>query len=390
MGRPSKKSETKNHGDYFEVKRDIYDALGNKMFPRKSFYSRISKADAKKNAEEFQRKYLVNSVTGAPAGSTVVTFKSWAETWLETYKKGKVKDNTYHAMYKNIVDKHLIPHFGSYNISAILPIDVQRFFDKKQKENALETIKKMRSCLTAIFKTAVENGYCAKTPMTESLVISSDKKPVKKRAYTGSEYDKLIEYASTHKNGLDILLLAKTGISRSELLGLKWADIDFEQSVIYINQGTVNMKSIVTDKWQTVSEGLKNEYRRRVIPIDADLLYRLKNRPQTIQVGGNKARGRKPKPVKTEYVIHNTKGGVYNPDNWGRNVYRPFMAEFSKATGLTALNPHELRHTCATHWKDAGVDLFSIAKLGGWSDLDMLSKKYGHNNIDTLKKALKL
>jgi hypothetical protein len=56
---------------------------------------------------------------------------------------------------------------------------------------------------------------------------------------------------------------------------------------------------------------------------------------------------------------------------------------------IPILNPHELRHTRATLWKDDGVDLYTIAKLLGHVDLDMLSKRYAHNSIAALKKALK-
>lgn len=389
MGRPKKQKKEFNHGDRYEIKQNIKDAFGNIIMPRHSFYSKISKEDAIKQAEEYQTKLLISSATGEPTSGNIVTFKSWAETWLETYKKGKVKDSTYYATYRNIVDKHLIPYFGSYNIAMIKPIDIQKFFDKKAKKNALETIKKMRTYLNAIFNTAIENGYCAKNPVTKNIKIFSEKAPCKKNVYLEDQYNKLEEFAKKNSS-LDIMLLLKTGISRSELLGLKWENIDYDNAIIWIMQGTTNVKSIKTEKMSTVSDGLKTEYRRRPIPIDPELLQMLKDKPQIISVGGNKKKKRPPKKVKTEYVIYNSKGGIYNPDNWCRNVYKPFMQAFHEETGIPALNTHELRHTCATHWKDMGVDIFSIAKLGGWSDLEMLSKRYGHNNIESLKKALKL
>ena len=77
--------------------------------------------------------------------------------------------------------------------------------------------------------------------------------------------------------------------------------------------------------------------------------------------------------------------------NWTNRVFKPFMRDLQKSyPDVPALNPHELRHTRATLWKDDGVDLFSIAKLLGHSDLDMLAKRYAHNNVDTLKRALGL
>ena len=44
------------------------------------------------------------------------------------------------------------------------------------------------------------------------------------------------------------MLLLETGISRSELLGLRWEDIDLEKQVIHINHGLVSYRSADEDK----------------------------------------------------------------------------------------------------------------------------------------------
>jgi integrase len=52
------------------------------------------------------------------------------------------------------------------------------------------------------------------------------------------------------------------------------------------------------------------------------------------------------------------------------------------------LTTHELRHTRTTLLKDAGTDLFSIARLLGHVDVNMLIKRYAHDNVETLRKTL--
>ena len=323
-----------------------------------------------------------------------VTFKQWSKTWLETYKKGKVKDNTYRAMYCNIVDKYLNPYFGKMAVSLIRPIDIQKFFNQCELKYSLETIKKMRFCLRAIFDTAIENGYLIKSPMTKRLSIASKKESKQKRVYSQDQYDKLIKYCKEN-NGLDVLILAETAITRSELLGIKWGNLDFENKILYIEQGAANVKSVTDDTWRTETDGLKNKYRRRQIPIiDDDIWEMLREKPRVVSVGSRTNRKHRV-PVITEYVFYNHFGRIYNPDNWYLHTYKPFMAAFHNyclkeyKEDIPILTPHELRHTCATLWKDNGVDIFSIAKLGGWVDLDMLAKRYAHNNVETLRKELK-
>ena len=391
MGRSKKiKEEPKRADGLYEVKMTVDKTFDGKLI-RKSFYSTTSKDDARKQGQEYIIEHEIASRTGVAIIEKEITFGEWALKWLETYKKGKVKDNTYRGTYENPVKKHLIPHFGKAKIDSIKPIDIQNFFDKKAKTNAIETIKKMKECLCGIFETAIENDLCFKNPVTKNTKISSSVSNVKKRAYTQEQYDTVMKFAKKHPAGIDIMTLLKTGISRSELLGLKWDDIDFDNGIINVNQGTVEQKDTNTDKWTVVSAGLKNNYRQRPIPIDQELITLLKNKARVVYIGGNKAKKIDPIPVITRFVFYSPQGGVYSPKNWYRRVYKAFMEDMIAAhPDVPPLHPHELRHTCATLWKDNGVDLFSIAKLLGHCDLDMLAKRYGHNNVDTLKKALGL
>lgn len=387
---PRPKKEQPNHGDLYEVKITVGKTFDGKLI-RKSFYSSISKADAKAQAEQYKIDMEASRLTGAVFVSREVTFEDWARKWLETYKKGKVKDNTYDGTYRNPVEHHLIPFFGAALLDVIKPVDIQSFFNEKGKTCSLESMKKMRTCLRAIFETAVENDLCRKNPVTKTIVLRSEVKNAVKNVYTQAQYDTAHAFAEGHKDGLSILVLMETGISRSELLGLRWEDLDVKDELLYIRQGLVQQKDSETGKVVTVSDGLKNTHRCRVIPLRPELVARLSAHPKVVYVGGNAKKGVEATPVITEHIFHAPEGGPFTPMNWTNRIFKPFMRELHEAhPEVPELNPHELRHTRATLWKDDGVDLFSIAKLLGHSDLDMLAKRYAHNNVDTLKRALGL
>ena len=55
---------------------------------------------------------------------------------------------------------------------------------------------------------------------------------------------------------------------------------------------------------------------------------------------------------------------------------------------LPCLTPHELRHTRATFWVDSGLNLLEVAYLGGWTNLQMLRKRYYHVNISRLREKI--
>ena len=118
---PRPKKEKPNHGNLYEVKITIGKTLDGKLI-RKSFYSEISKADAKKQAEQWKIDQAVAEQSGESFVTQDVTFREWAKKWLETYKRPNVRPNTFQNSCLNPVDKHLIPYFGDARLRDIRPI----------------------------------------------------------------------------------------------------------------------------------------------------------------------------------------------------------------------------------------------------------------------------
>lgn len=386
MPRPKKLLPNRKDGLY-EVKITLGKRLDGSLI-RKSFYSSKSKSDAQKQAEQFQIDLAVAERTGEAFITKNQSFAAWAEHWLSSYKLGKVKGNTFLGTYQNPIEKHLIPYFGATALSDIHPADIQDFFNEKGRTYSLETLKKFRMCLHKIFETAVENELCRKNPVTKSITLVSQKQSAVKKVFTLEQYQKIDRFA-VEQHAIDILVLLRTGISRSELLGLRWEDFDEKESVLYIRHGLVQYKDPMTEQWTLDAKGLKNEYRSRPIPIDAELSELLRLKPHFVGLG--RAGTSFYREVPTDFIFPSASGGPISPTNWSKRRYAPFMNLFlSENPDIPFLTPHELRHTRATLWKDAGIDLFSIAKLMGHADLNMLSKRYAHNTIDSLKRALGL
>ena len=301
---------------------------------------------------------------------------------MELYKRPYVKANTYSGTYLEPVKRHLIPYFGEMDIDSIRPIHIQEYINKASKKYAPETVKKDCNVLNLIFDTAVDNQLCTKSPMAKSLKRPKVEAQAQKQAYTQEQYDTVYRFAEQWEGGLALMLLLETGISRSELLGLRWEDLDLAGQRICINQGLVACRSAEEDKEVLICDGLKNRFRRRVIPIVNPTLWeRLCQAPRTVSIGKN--------VILTEHIFHSPEGKPYHPHNWETRVYRRFMRELHTAyPEIPILSPHELRHTRATLWIAQGMDPYMAARLLGHSDLKMLSKIYDHTTPETLLKAL--
>lgn len=387
MARPKK--EDFNRADKrYEVKITVGHDTSGKCI-QKSFYSTKSKDDAKKKGLEY-----LNALEHGRLEETIrnQNFTVWSRRWLEVYVKGRVKDSTYYSNYELPLQRHLIPYFGKMNLSDIRPSHVIEFINDKIESYPTETVRKFIVCLSQIMEAAVDENFCARNPVTKKCTVPKKKKETSKRAYTPEQYELVLQYAKSVK-AVDIIILLKTGISRSELLGLRWNDVDFQNKILHICQGVTEFKNISTGKYNKIADEPKNKYRIRDIPIDDELINALNNLPRQIKTGGNKKLGIPPTSIEPKYIIHDSKGNMTNPKNWSRYRYNNFMTQMNahyleEGKDVPILNAHELRHTRLTLWANAGVSIYMIAKLAGHVDLKMLAKVYGHPDIEAMRKAI--
>jgi len=261
-------------------------------------------------------------------------------------------------------------------------MDIQKYVTEACKTLAVSTVQKDVVVLDLVFRMAVKNGMCAKNPVDE-IKFPREKNMKVKRAFTQQQYDAAYELAKKWPNGESLMLMLETGVSRSELLGLRWTDLDDEKHFIHINQGLITYKDIDAGCNITTADGLKNKYRKRTVPIiNDDLWQRLQSMERTVTYQGNE--------VQTEYAFHTLKGTPWDPNTWASRVFRPFMQALCAAhPDFPKLSPHEIRHTRATLWIAQGIDPYMVARLLGHCDTKMISKVYDHTRPETLEEALK-
>lgn len=374
MGRPKK--EKPNHATgMYEVKVTIGHNFDGTPI-RKSFYSSVSKAAAKAKADEYKINQAVAEHTGESFVSKEECFDTWARKVLENIK-GTVKDSSYNLTYKNSIENHLIPYFGKHKVNQIKQFDIQTYFNKKSKELSVGSLKKHKMALNKIFEYAVVNDLCAKNPVT-LIKITSDIKETEKHTYTKEQCDKVLEYSYEHRYGLGVYLMLEYGLSRSELLGIMWTDLDFENKLMNINRGVTDVQNANTGKMEVIIGEPKNDFRKRVIPLKEATIEFLKSRLNN-----------------SKFVICNSKNTVCSPRTWSRRHYSVFMKDMhdyyiKQGIDIPMLNPHELRHTRATIWVNDGENIFAVADVLGHADLKMLRKRYAHSDAESTRKLLKL
>lgn len=368
---PRKKKELPNHGTLHEIKITIGKNPDGSLI-RKSFYSAISRDDARKKAEEYRIMTEAGNITGEGYIERDLTFAEWAHRWLESYKRPAVKEQTYNDTYVRVVEAYLLPYFGKMKLRDIKPVHISDFYTAQAAVYYESTLSKMRLCLNGIFNSAIDNGLCTRNP-ARSVKFTVVNVGEQRRVYTPEQYETVREFALSHRFGLAILLMLDMGLRRSEAVALQWMDIDLAERTLSVRQAaTEGNGGAVLDEPKTFTS-------KRTLPIPPDLCEYIADCKRAGKYTADE-----------HYVICGREGALLRPVNFAHRRHDVFMRELTAAhPDIPALTPHELRHTCGTRLYRETGNIYAVSKFLGHADLDTTVRIYVHNDVETLRKDLK-
>lgn len=153
-----------------------------------------------------------------------------------------------------------------------------------------------------------------------------------------------------------VLLLATTGIRRSELCGLKWLDIDWQQNALRIQRSVVKYGN-----YDYLINNTKTKKSQRYIPINLKIRRLLENK---------------------HAVITNDDSFIFSrPD--GQPIYPEVIYDYIKRTGkkigIPSITVHMLRHTVASLLLQAGEHPKIVQELLGHSSVSITLDIYSHS-----------
>ena len=185
-----------------------------------------------------------------------------------------------------------------------------------------------------------------------------------------------LDAIASHRLAGPIRLETLYGLRRSEILALKWRNVDFGSSAVTINEGLVEVKGGVA--W---TPG-KTERSRRTIPVDGVTMAAIKahrraQNAERLHAGATW--------VGLDLVVTTRTGNYVEPRN-----FDAILDRLIERAGLPRLTSHGLRHTAATlmvrHSADVG-ELRVVADILGHSP-EMLMKVYAHTVPESLRSVV--
>lgn len=364
-------------GDYWRW-RGYYTKNGEKK--RKEIVAK-SRKKLRAKVEEFQNELESGSVCEG------VTVARWCNIWLEEIVKTSVKIRTYEN-YKCTIDNHIVTNFGKIKLKDLQVMQLQRFFNELAKTHAVSTISTIRNHFILLLNSAVEYSYISanvakrtKPPARVKIEIEIlDDEQINKLLYVATE-GKYIYYSTKQfwnenegmiflrKSYYVVLMLALTaGMRQGEIFGLKWENIDLEQSKLRVASNMVTSKSQgqLLSTTKTVSS-MRNILlpRRTVEALKKWKMYQQGYAKKWAGIYKNMQ----------DLVFPNSFGKLTSISNFNKRYFKKMLAAAEISNTFTF---HCLRHTHATQLLKAGVNVKVVAERLGHSNTSTTMNIYAH------------
>ncbi len=194
--------------------------------------------------------------------------------------------------------------------------------------------------------------------------------------YTIDEIQKLFECIKEHECKLPIMLTAMYGFRRSEVLGLKWNAIDFENKLISVQHKVLETK-IDGKREIYLSDKLKNQTSNRTLPLlpqAEKLLLDKKNEIEKNKVLLGKSYDNR----YLDYVCVDNLGRLILPNRLTHNFIK-----IIRKNNLKHIRFHDLWHSCASIMLSNGVPMKQIQEWLGHADFSTTANIYSHLDYKT-------
>lgn len=277
--------------------------------------------------------------------------KRQLDIYAKRVSNNRMSPSTYEG-YRKIINGSLMPIFGKYNIADITP-----YIIKQWVTSLTVTPKTAMNCITPlkhVFDDALNDGIIAENPLNKlalKKLIDETLKPSDYYAEPFNETEKQIiinAISGQLKNLIQFGLWSR--LRTSELIALKWADIDLEKKVANIR----NAKVCKIEKSTKTKAGI-----RTLILLPKALSALIDQHNYT----GD-----------SEYVFHNPNTNkAWSSSGKVSDTWRKILSKLD----IKYRNCYQMRHTYASTLLSKGENPLWVSTQMGHVDIEMISKKYG-------------
>ena len=278
-------------------------------------------------------------------------------------KDGGIADSSY-VRYKRNCKTHLYPYFGPIAIQDLTGTTIREWI--KTLMCRRKTIANILTPLRAIVRRALSDNYIKTNPFDQVELDDILKKEQKKSQFKIDPFDRDEINAILSVDDGQIKNLYQfaffTGLRPSELMGLRWGDVDWIHHTVYIEETIVDKKA----------KGPKTDSGYRTVMLLPPARRALEDQKQ--------------------YTFLEGKQVFYNPRTgkaWetSQQLRRTAWTYLLKRAGVRYRNPYQTRHKYASMLISQGENVLWVSKQMGHANMQVTLKRYTNWLPDTNAKG---
>jgi integrase len=320
-------------------------------------------AKTRKEAGEKLREAQKSLDDGLSLDTGRQTVAQYLDKWLSASVKPSVKTKTYQG-YESLCRTAVVPRIGRKQLAKLTTLDLQALYTELTDSGlSPRTVQHVHRVLHRAFVQAMRWHLIPRNP------CDGAQKPrvprVEMTVWTPPEADAFLIATREHRLHALYVVALTTGMRQGELLGLKWADIDWTAGTLAVHRCL---------QWQR-GNGLvfiepKTARSRRPVHLSQLALTALRAHKDR-QAFDHRAAGEHWSA--SDLVFCTTEGVPLSPTNETKRFQRA-----TAAAGLPAIRFHDLRHTAATILLVKGVHVKLVSEMLGHSTIVLTMDTYSH------------
>lgn len=294
------------------------------------------------------------------------------EDWLAVKKK-QLRPDSYEA-YRCNYDVHIKPYFEPKHLTLgeVMPRVIFQYVRAKEDEGqSKKSIRKHLVILNGVFKEAVAMGELTFNPCANITVKDNSDERFEGTAYDVATAKQLLDAIKGDPIEPAVYLGLYLGLRRSEIVGLRWKDVDMENGIIHIRNTVVRFKT-VSELEKTKSKASKR---------DLFMPNALKEYLQMVwdrQEEERKLIGRTYSD--TEHICQWPDGTVFKPEYVSHR-----FAKLLKKSDLPKIRLHDLRHTAGSILINSGHTVKQVQEFLGHEKASTTLDIYTHVSLEGKK-----
>ena len=347
---------TGKKGSVYDVNLKYSTPQGKKTYAKRGF---LTRKEAVQHEAEMRIKLCVPTYAATISAQSKLTVQAYLEEWVETHGKSNLRPSTL-TSYKGHIKNHILPSIGRVQLRQLTPVMIDKMLGEMyDKGLSTSSVRYAQRILSVALEHARKYHYIETNPARD-IVTKFGKQAKTPDPYTVQQMQILMSKVIGTEWEIIVVLGGMYGLRLSEILGLRWRNVDLEQMQFSVVEqlpfGLPAGTTIVAEMAE-----VKNSIGRTLPITESTKKYFVRQMElQASQKVFAEAGG-------TEYYDNDLV--VARPDGapYRRDTVSTAFGQLLRRLELPHIRFHDTRHTAATNMHELTGDFMTVGEILGHS-----------------------